>query len=80
MLRTKKAHDRAAEDERDAKQTAMVEADLEELGKRQQAAQQALAETETAEAAVASALVTVRLSQAEIDVLDEKALSLLQII
>jgi hypothetical protein len=86
-LRTKKAQDRAAEDERDAKQTAMVEAeleaklaaDLEELGKRQQAAQQALAETETAEAAVASALATVRLSQAEIDVLDEKALSLLQI-
>ena len=86
-LATKKAKDRAAEDERDAKQTAMVEAeleaklaaDLEELGKRQEAAQQALAETETAEAAVASALAKVRLSQAEIDVLDEKALSLLQI-
>ena len=86
-LATKKAHDRAAEDERDSKEAMLVEeelqvklaADLEELATREMAAQQALAETETAEAAVASALATVRLSQAEIDVLDEKALSLLQI-
>ena len=86
-LATKKAKDRAAEDERDSKQAMRVEeelqaklaADLEELAMREKAAQQALAETETAEAAVASALAKVRLSQAEIDVLDEKALSLLQI-
>ena len=86
-IAAKKARDRAAEDEHEAKHAFLLEseletklaADLDELTNREQAAQHALAETESTEAAVASALGKVRLSKAEIASFDEKALSLQQV-
>eukprot|EP00900_Chrysochromulina_parva_P027233 jgi/Chrpa1/9143/Chrysochromulina_OHIO_Genome00022521-RA len=86
-IAAKKARDRTAEDEREAKHAFLLEseletklaADLDELTNREQAAQHALAETEATEAAVASALGKVRLSKAEIALFDEKALSLQQV-
>ena len=86
-IAAKKARDRTAEDEREAKLAFLLEseletklaADLDELTNREQAAQHALAETEATEAAVASALGKVRLSKAEIALFDEKALSLQQV-
>ncbi len=86
-IATKKARDRAAEDEREAKHALLLEDELEaklavdlvDLASREQAAQQALAATEAAEAAVASGLATMRLQLAEIASLEEKARSLDQV-